>query len=1204
MRRAARRFDPEDLAATCGGLQLVPANADRQTRLEAAAAIAASHVPMGGQMVDPERLAGLLNDGALADASFSMFEDRLDGLFTTSVAFDGGPYVALPGADRASAFHLRAVMSACFGGDGLSDQDLAQRVRALIWGALRLGNEVARRAGLVRGMAPVHLDEPGVQIPGGEEFETLKAAVRFTTEEMTQLFAGQTPLLIGELLSTYGTEVGDLLDPPLLSRPVLVYAGRYIVASPPALLTACIHGVLRMAQREGRLPELQGRVRAAVNSSVRRSVERLGCERITGDAWTAPSRTLVSVYQLDTDKALVAYTLADELGDYDADAPWAPTDLDELVAEAETRQLEVEAMLSAQERPPLDIFHAYATHALRPFHVGIGPPLSPLQATRLVIGAPDLEVLSHLERGEALALLKFARAQDQLRTGTHVATADILSEYASYRSASHSFNFADEALPDVIGFARAGGMLYEEVQRRTDAHGVLLEDGARIVEVARRSAEGGEPIFVPTRRSDDVIRHFVEMGRGFWVTVAEPGQRDLARIRVCFVLVETVAYWTWQVYPWLAARALATEGPPVELRLVLTSYDGWHEASGQEPKMPHWNVVGQRVELELDPSYAAALRRADNSGERELVRAIARGLRALLQARPELATDDPDAHACLDTHAPRGGKKYFLHPDPDRDPVLAENDLPELRVLQEADDAVILDRLGPAVAERLGLPIGPVSAETRLDVLRGAVGWAFEELERLLSTLDPAEALEWFVGHSERVLQAQRAQRLRAPALLACFGDMPETRERIERDRDELVQTAICVRTVIEILTARPPVGIRPMSLEVHDQALALANEGVKRAFAYDGIKLGLHDLVVSILPSGRLGMSRGGALERARAEFMPVQASSELDQSVANFRRFWEPSGRSAEEILKLLDPAAQVDLGFTITELATVLFEISAYGWELSGAAKVVRREMLVDLLAERMDWPRERLDGAIAFFSLGSRDAFLIAPPPHSDSEVFPWRYGRELSYVRRPLLLGQRDGRTEITFGPRHLIEAGELYDICLSGRIPPQMAALRKVVEMLRKRDAAAFVKRVAAHYRTMPYTRVEVPLRKIGGRLIERAPGQTIGDIDVLVVFLRERRILAVEVKDLAAGRTPHEIERQIREIFVTRGRRPARAAVHLERVLYLREHLGELLTQLGIRDDSGPWIVEGLMVTSRELLAPYVKSPPVPVTSFRELTR
>lgn len=1202
-------IDPLDLAAGMAALQLLPANADRLLRLEAGAGLAASLVPAPGQRpAMRDDLDGLLHQSALGNPPFALLEDPHEGLFTDSVLFSGGPYTVFPGLDRAAVFNFRVLAAALFAGPAYPDPEFAELARIALWTGVRVADAVARRAALRRGMVPMHSNDRRGVLPDAGELARLKAAVRFTTAEMTAALAGNPPIVLGRLLSTFDTPMTDPREPAVAGHPILVQAGEHIVAAPHALVAAAIHVVLGLAVEQGQSEVLAKRVRAAVDGRVDDALERMRIgPRLGGDRWNAPGGPLASLWKLDTDKQLSALVLADDLQGYQTATPFADWEgVDGLVESAAKREREIEVSVCGQEPIPNALFHVYAVQGFRPYSVAQDLPASPMGAACLFLSAADLEVLSYLERGEPLALLKFAQASDELRRRTQVMTHDLLAEYAVYRG-SHSFYFDDTALPNAMGFALGGiSALHAEVARRVDLHGALLPGDGGWTEIARLQPELDTPLYAPTRRIDDVVRNYVERGPGFWITVSVADASDPV-IALALTAAESVSYWTWQIYPCIeqATTLAAADAKPIEVRLVLPG-DAWFSETEQTVEMPQSRVADGRVELVLPSGFRTALMRSDNSGERELVRALAAGFRALAAAREgvEAASDSASVDACVEAHAPPGIKKYFLQIDARRNLALFDKDLPRLRLLQDADDALVLDALGPAIAQANSLSIGSVPPGDRLDVLRSAVSWAMEQLGRELAALSD-EALPWFVAQYERLIQAQARDRMGAPTQLACFGDTPATRERITRRADDSVHTALALRTVIEHLTACPPTGIRPVSLEVYDRALALANEALKRAYAYDGMKYGLHDLKVSILPSGRLGMSRGGALESARDRFAPIYAAAEVERSLQGFAGHWDAgSGDATRAALADLDPPATLEFGFSITELVTLLAETSGLGLELPGAAKVIPLDQLVTALAERLGWPPERIERGIAFFSMRQRDAFLTPPPGYNVNDVFPWRFNRELSYARRPLLMRDSAEGLQVVFGMRQAFESAEyFYELCTSARLRAQTRPLQHAIGAIRDRNTHAFVERVANHYRAIPGTVVAIGVKKIGGRRIARPSGDLLGDIDVLVLWPTEQRILSAEVKDLAVARTPNELDRQLEEIFATRGGRLARAAVHVERTDYLRAHVAELLTDLGIVDDGRAWTVEPLMVTSRELLTHHLIEAPIPVISFRELT-
>src|SRR5258708_35210922 len=155
-------YDPVDLLAAAGGLQLLPENAHRAIRLEVLAHVAAS-------LSDDEAnrpLAGLpqldqwCNTGILGQGWGAYHEDPFDNPFLEAFPFYDGNFLVFPGIADESTFVLHLLCQALFvDPDAFSDPLYVKEARELLSAVLALSNEVARRAGLVR----------GVEIPPWEE---------------------------------------------------------------------------------------------------------------------------------------------------------------------------------------------------------------------------------------------------------------------------------------------------------------------------------------------------------------------------------------------------------------------------------------------------------------------------------------------------------------------------------------------------------------------------------------------------------------------------------------------------------------------------------------------------------------------------------------------------------------------------------------------------------------------------------------------------------------------------------------------------------------------------------------------------------------------------------------------------------------------------------------------------------------------------
>lgn len=115
LRRTLLRYDPADLLATVGALQLMPENSDRAVRFEVISHVVAS-IPQGPNQscIKPYRLKSLFNSGLLASSEIVKDEDPHEFAFTESFAFFNGPYTVFPGVADDATFILRHLLKAIF----------------------------------------------------------------------------------------------------------------------------------------------------------------------------------------------------------------------------------------------------------------------------------------------------------------------------------------------------------------------------------------------------------------------------------------------------------------------------------------------------------------------------------------------------------------------------------------------------------------------------------------------------------------------------------------------------------------------------------------------------------------------------------------------------------------------------------------------------------------------------------------------------------------------------------------------------------------------------------------------------------------------------------------------------------------------------------------------------------------------------------
>ena len=334
-------YDPVDLLAAVGGLQLLPENADRAIRLEVFAHVAASLEDQQPNRphVSRNRLSQWCNTGVLGQGWVAAQEDPFDNPFLEAFPIHGGNFLVFPGIADESTFVLHLLSEALFAEpDAFSDPLFVREARELLSAVLALSNEVAQRAGLVRGgELPPWAEGQAVFIPDARTLAALKQAVSFHPSELTRLLEehltspaalDQITHPLGQLaLAKYELDTGALR-----SRPVVRAGDSVIVALPGMLPVAARHALIRRAIERGVGDELAQRYREVVWKHLVESLATLHHFPYPHQPPGAPPipSSQDAFFSLDSNKMMYTLLITDPLTEYDAGDPFRAWSLQSL----------------------------------------------------------------------------------------------------------------------------------------------------------------------------------------------------------------------------------------------------------------------------------------------------------------------------------------------------------------------------------------------------------------------------------------------------------------------------------------------------------------------------------------------------------------------------------------------------------------------------------------------------------------------------------------------------------------------------------------------------------------------------------------------------------------------------------------------------------------------------------------------------------
>ncbi len=1207
-----RPFDRLDLSQRVGALQLMPENGANVLRLELAASVLATlPATLGLARISTRRWRRWLEAAPFGDRRVRSAEDPACNPFSETVVFFGGSYTVLPGMAERSASLLQMLLRAIFQGDGSSvtfSRGFARSAQDLALAALTLSNECAAKAGLRRDQRGATLPAYEIVDPTGERLVRLRDAVTFPSETLAAQLAGLGVDV--EALAPLTMDAGaarvaaiSLDDLPVFRRPILRIGDNYVLLAPGSLPAALTHAILSKASECGDLPVVAQRFRDTALQSVDHALNRLGCSRIDGPrASNDPAFPATrALYSIDSDKVLELLLLTDPLEDFDPATiygNWTHGELSERVAE-EIRGFEVRMATSGT--PPNGALALVALASPgRSVLLGLGEFSF---ARPLLMAATDLEVISHTEPGHSLLLWQYAKASDRLRESARVLSYDPLDEFAVWREHEFSYYMSDDSKPTFLVVPPGSAIkMRTEARDALDIHGVPAADGRGMVEVIRYD-KPDVPIYAPRPGPHGNFSLTVEgLPLTLWVeavrTPDAPRFRELTR-----GLADLVAYWIWQFEPHLrgSLERLANWFDPIVIEVDCVESEAWFAEDVSSRDTLEVTRTTRGLRLKFSEGTSALLRGGDNAGEREIVRRLVEALHDLgrdaigAERRP---AEDSTSEA-LDRYAPLGLKKKFYFLGGEASIILDDGDLPPYRRLQPAVLDEWRDR-EQVLLDRLNLTAGPIEREQRVPTLNRMVAESFKRFEQAVAALNPDGLLETLIALGERLIQTDEHRRRLVPAQIACFGTVPQMVEEMQRSGPVLATTAVAHRFVTEYIVARPPSGLRPFSLEAYDELIALAALLSAWGLDSDVIKYGLADTRLTVLESGRLGRNRT-EYEEAVEGYAGRALAEQITRSSAAFSAmFPSPTDPAPDPPIPTseLDAATRAEFGISMTQIAEFTEALLDVGAEQSGATKCLPLAEAREGVTSALGWSDVEIDAAFSLLTLKPRADFLEPPPGFERRDLYPWAFNRRLSYLARPLLLKQGgDGVPQLLWGTRALFRANEyLIRQLTGGHVRARTDPMRALQGRISNQSGEDFNDRVAEAYEAVPRLKVRRRVTSIAGRRIERRPGESLGDIDVLVADPSSKELFLVETKDFSAARTPAEFANEEKKLHKT-------LRTHGERSSWLRANLRGALTWLDFHDSRpDDWEVKQLVVVGGEAFTPGLRSLPVPVITFANL--
>jgi len=1200
-----------ELISILSGLQLYPENHSQILRLGYATKVACQSITRGKQKIERRELKKLLNNCLPVYGDIGVREDPPECHFTQNFVYHGGNYIVFSAYCEGEDEILRDFLATIQLNRESLPQRFVIRVETMTFALLSLSNAVASRLNYCRNIISPDNWRENISLPEISEMERFRDATIFSDDEIRSLLnpsgldgTSLMPFICNAGESSLSEEEID--KNPLHERPLVKIDGSTIVAYPSMMMSAIRHNILISAEKFGirglLLEKYSDHHWTRVCSNLKFMLYRQIKYQLPKIQENLPVRD--GIFRFDSDKVAYVQLITDngsEYNEHEINGVWDTSPISDQINDR------TERIVRKLERDKSEkIFVIIVIGRIgRSFKFGLRMPCKNV----IIIPFEELEIIAKLRDLDNLSLWKYSIAENKFRETTESFSWGFLDKYALYRQNDNSLAIIDENVPSFLNVTPGTGRsLRMKSVSINDIHLALIDDPPRYISVMRRFEDENIPIYLP----EDVSgMNFDQLVEGYYQPVWIGPKTDTIKIKSLSGILDTylgitemLSYWLWQLTPELKNHLEILGANPIKVSYILDCEYCWKNISLENTAEGNQEInftvtfEGNEILFHLPPSIISFFSRIDNEGERLIIRELLKSFGSFLVSRGKQDTISDD-RCCeiIEKIAPLGLKKKFLLLNTTLQTSLNPKNLPRVRLLQQHDINQQMENLNEIITKISQLIHETTDPKSKnITVCNSLVKFYYQ---RLLSAIAPFSAhnlLSTLIGYHEAVCYSRANKRLTIPTAIACFYGIEEMIKKETEEMPHLDGTAVALRTLIEIIAANPPDGKKEISLDDFDRLLAITNRLIHFGMVSDHIKYGIVDFSVNLLQSGKIKIDSSNEIW---GKFYESKTSEFVFQSTehhADFYRDFQSKTEPPEDI-STQEIAFKSEFGLSITEIISFINALVELGLQSPESVAVLSLSEFKEVVKHILSWEDEQIDCAIRVFSLTPREIWEIPPDGFSERDIWPWRYNRSLSFLRRPLVIS-RGPAVKIYWGPRHAEEAGrELYSLVHSGCYNTEKSSkeMKEYVGNIINENGHGFTKAVKKWFETNTNWIVDSEIQIKTGK--EFNSDTDLGDIDVLLIDKQKRRLFSIECKNINFGRTPHEINQEI-ERFIDD--KKSYVQKHKNREMWLRDNIALISRKYSL--DYQSMEIASCIITSMEIPTPYLKEVSMKFISYFKL--
>lgn len=800
----------------------------------------------------------------------------------------------------------------------------------------------------------------------------------------------------------------------------------------------------------------------------------------------------------------------------------------------------------------------------------------------------ELMCISVNEKAESAFIPRYLKAKSNLQT-FETGMLSELNQIEIYCNNNYSFYMNDEFAPRevTIYFAPGSSLDYiiraiQKEDRRLvkDAHGirfveVVLNDEKRKIYVDPNCVKGQE------------ICYYIEFKTlNIWIVVKEIS--NVKKINLCYSLVDLISYWLAE------CRTVLDQidgcGHTYEIQILLSdgedqnySYIDIENSKSFSETLEIYNSF-PIMKVCVSPEAFQYLNYYDNSREKEFITILIDYICKLVGKKDKINYD-------LNVLFPNPIQKKLFSLDYQEYHYFEPTKDQANHFVHGEDEDTLLDEIGEELLEIGNWNIGVVNNGDRTKIVHEVVGILYRKLQQEVSVLSPRNLIEILYDDLEKVLFKLMLSQKRYAEDVACY---PEKEQEIFEQTNRDNKSSIALRFLIEYIAAVPPKGDINIGENQYERLMAICSLIIDWSYRNDLFYYQIFNTPIEILKSHRIGMKQQefqhmfSVNEAIRKE--QLIASSVLDNSgdLVEYKSFWEE-----------INDAFEKEYGYSFYQLKLFTEGLREYSKrQSSNTVYIAKTTDIIEFMSKYdVSFNEEKVGVIIDSIALRKREDFLVPPEPFRKEDVYPWRFNRELSFTRRPIIIRG----DEMIWGNRQLDHMIRFtLGLINNGKLKAHSSEMNSLVGRISDERGAEFNDFIYKILVNLNVFEVHPNISKVNGVYISEN-NNTLGDIDVLIIDREYHKIIAAEVKNFNFSKNPYEMHLEYKKMFENTKKKKGYYTKHCRRVDWCNKHIEDFKKQYEL--DDGSWKVIGLFILSQPLVSAEIYHKEIKMLTEKELS-